>query len=467
MVAQQETNSSRNSTYEALPNLDRSLHSEMEYLRANFKHEGLPQDWRFLSKTGFSVKSQVDMLYESLDSSTSFSHEDLETWLAQTEEDVKGFIIEYLTQKLTFPIYLRSEIVDNRRTIVAPRYGGKRMIDLVLEQERNGVVKKTLEEKLEPFLLNASEGSIAVLTSPDGWSGLKTDMKNGVGEDIVFPDSQTQIYQKMGDDIVGFTIRTDLTLDEHRKVIKTLGGRQPQSDDVCEFVSETCLLDGNDYPGIGISDIVKVMQQSRLQVTERFDAYKGRSWNEVYEDFKNSDNLWRFDDVTGEIFEEFKDFVETYPFTKQELEEATAVTILRIARALGVEKKRTMVQPTTQAGFVSVSEVRGVPILSYGALLAEVEERGGCAGGGSSRKKQGFQALSEAILNTLNPRYITIENSSESEKYSFDQPGPCKVCGEDVNCGPCQICKPCDDNLQREQAKKNVLIEGIETELSL
>lgn len=38
--------------------------------------------------------------------------------------------------------------------------------------------------------------------------------------------------------------------------------------------------------------------------------------------------------------------------------------------------------------------------------------------------------------------------------YKFDQPGPCKKCGEDVSCGPCGICKPCDIKIRREESTK-------------
>jgi len=38
--------------------------------------------------------------------------------------------------------------------------------------------------------------------------------------------------------------------------------------------------------------------------------------------------------------------------------------------------------------------------------------------------------------------------------YKFDQPGPCKQCGADVNCGPCGLCKSCDIAIRREESLK-------------
>lgn len=35
--------------------------------------------------------------------------------------------------------------------------------------------------------------------------------------------------------------------------------------------------------------------------------------------------------------------------------------------------------------------------------------------------------------------------------YKFDQPGPCRKCGEDVSCGPCGICKNCDIQIRNEE----------------
>jgi hypothetical protein len=40
---------------------------------------------------------------------------------------------------------------------------------------------------------------------------------------------------------------------------------------------------------------------------------------------------------------------------------------------------------------------------------------------------------------------------SGEESYSFDQPGPCRVCNADAPCGPCKICEPCDTKLRKEQ----------------
>lgn len=38
--------------------------------------------------------------------------------------------------------------------------------------------------------------------------------------------------------------------------------------------------------------------------------------------------------------------------------------------------------------------------------------------------------------------------------YDFDQLGPCKTCGADINCGPCGICKSCDLKIRREERFK-------------
>lgn len=53
-----------------------------------------------------------------------------------------------------------------------------------------------------------------------------------------------------------------------------------------------------------------------------------------------------------------------------------------------------------------------------------------------------------------------ISNSSYSASefadmdYDFDQPGPCKTCGADINCGPCGICKSCDLKIRRQERFK-------------
>ncbi len=371
----------------------RSLSDEIDYLRANWKQEGLPFDWASLPDTGFQMHRQTALLREELTESFDL-REGLDRWLDKTREDVKGFVLEYLNQGLVFPIFLRKRIVDGQERIVAPLYGDKLLVDTVLEEERGGVVKKTLEETTEPLLLNARDGDIVAQTSPDGFSGLK-DAK---GREIVYPDSQTYIFQVRGDDIVGFTIRTDFKIEEHREMLRRLTGKMiDPNTSAYDLLKEVVHID-RDNSNIGtIENVIGVMRDVRFDHSGgSLNAFKNRMWNEAYRDIKRRDELWRFTETTKKIFDEFRDLVLTENLTEYQIKEALAVTILRMAKFIRGERGPFMqIRENTQR-----SVLKEEPVF-HGALLKEIQEIPGCAGGGGASSISSITPRSSEIVDIL------------------------------------------------------------------
>ena len=383
--------------FEPKPKARTSLRDEMSHLRHNWQREGLPFDWRYLDGIGFHTRTQVDMLYASIDGivDPAVKQIRINEWIRQTEQDIKGFNLEYLAEGLTFPIYYRQEIVDGHRTIVAPLYGNKPMIELTSEKERNGVVKATLVKKIEPYLLYAQDGSIAVMTSPAGWSGLV--MENG--EEITYPDSQTYIWQKKGPEVVGFTIRTDLSLAEHKEFLKRQFGIELAPDaTVTDYVAAVGFLNARDNPGVDIADVVDTMRDTRFDMTGgSLQAYKNRLWQEVYRDLNNRDALWQFDTTTAKFVAEFADFIQSDNWTRREMEEALATTILRIAKHL----RGDIITDKQKEERAYRSEYGGA-LLSYGAVYQDAQELEGCAGGGGAGDNP-FRNVMRDLLRQSNP----------------------------------------------------------------
>lgn len=419
------------------------LSREMDYFRQNWQREGLPHNWAALPGTGFQMRGQLNLLFSELGNVDSLKRrqEKIEGWLGQTEEDIKGFILEYLAEGLVFPIYY--EIKREEGRITAPFYADKDIENLVSSKERNGLVKQSVG-KIKSFLLSDAtpDGAIAVMTSPSGWSGLHDEE----GNVITYPDSQTYIFQKNGTEIVGFTIRTDFSLEEHRELLRRLNFQDllPQNATVSDYVENVVAIYSKN---IDIRDVVDVMRDVRFNLSGgSVFAYKNRLWKEVYQDLKRREELWKIDEHTSRLVEEFRQLVLTQNWSKKDLQEALAVTILRIARLLRGARQKD----TRQEFSRGLHERDFLPFdVSYGKVLSKVQEIPGCAGGGNKKTK---------LVNSLTSRFgetdVFNKEQEDDDEYRFDKDGTCDVCGkssEEVGkLGPCYICAGCDKDLRRK-----------------
>jgi len=422
--------------YQEQETVNPSLQNKIKDIRQNRQEYGLHSNWSDLPGTGFQVQKQIELLYSD-QNTTETKTEKLDRWLTQTREDIKGFAIEYLAEGLVFPIFYKIDYVDGKERVVAPLYGNRKMVDTVSSEERHGVVKKILEEKLEPFFLNAPVGAIAVMTSPSGWSGLKDQEGNA----IEFPDSQTYIFQKRENEIAGFTIRTDFSEEEHKEFIERLSGRElPSGMSVCDFVDNVVFLKRGE-----IEDVVDTMKDTRFDKTGgSLLAYKNRFWKEVYSDLKRREELWTFDEKTKELVSEFEDFVLTYNYSEKELKEALAITVLSVAHVVkgGVLDKKSY--SGMEVHFDRHADYIAIP---YADILKKTQEVGGCAGGGN-----GFQG-SQLFVSSITPRHAFLEqwdfkSQDEYGSLEFDCPhcegknkrSPhklienCQSCGKSVRC---------------------------------
>lgn len=367
----------------------RSLPEEISHFRRNWKNEDLPYNWYEMPGTGFQVKNQMGFLTSELSQTDKWQDRNskVKHWLEETTADIRGFTIEYLAEKLVFPIYYKLEDRDGKSRMVNTLHGGgKLLVDTISAKERHGVVKETIAEKIEPFLTQAADGSVAVMVSPAGWSGF---IDESSGEPIVYPDSQTYIWQKRGNDIVGFTVRTDFTPSEHRRFVQKISGVELSENSPIEhYISNVGLFPSSSH--VEIESVVGMMEEVRVANT----PYKERLWDEVYSDIRKGDQLWHYSERSEDLIAEFRNYALEGELTVDQLQEALAATLLRISKLVITDSE-------TQLITVSESNLRVYPEeffdgnyqdyvirsaikaeMSYGNILKAVQEIPGCAGGG-------------------------------------------------------------------------------------
>lgn len=388
-----------------------SLAHEVKRLKvAGIEKQG---DWYLLPGTGFNVRSQVNQLRSDFREGFEIGRgkdEIVEAWLQKTEEDIKGFKLEYLMQGLVFPIVLDKKIVNGKERIIGSMYGDKPLVDTVSDAERNGSVKRSVE-KIENFLLKAPSGSTAVMTSPSGWSGIPG---------VTYQDSQTYVFRVLEDGRpMGFTLRTDMNIDQNKNLLKNLGLEKKiegksESETVINIVDNPVFNVGENFD---FSDVASIIQ--KIKGTD--SAHKGRRFSEIYEILKNPDNLWMIDDATKLLVEEFKQFTREEffyitPESIKNLEMALGITILRLSRVFRLEK--------TPNNFAT-ENVSYKSSFSYIYELSEVQKIPGCNGGG---KKPFIKSISPRIVNVNNQEWFTCPKCS----YKADGPignSACPGCG--------------------------------------
>lgn len=391
------------------------LEQQVIHFDKNWRQEGLPYDWFNLDEVGFSLKRQMSLL-EGLDSVSKSK------WIQQTRRDILGFGLEYLRQGAVFPFEYEIVRTDKGLDLIDPKYGGRRLLDTVDPAERNGVVAQSLQKMQEHLL---SGGETAVMVSPDGWTGLKTDK----GKDIVYEDTQVYFLKREGDSIVGTTFRTDFSLGEAKEVVRIMTGiTLPDNASSIDVVRTVAL--GSDK-NIKPEDAVFSLKKARGEA--RKEPYKGKSWQNMFDDIKNRDFLYDFDKKIETMIEDFEESVLSDNLPKFDIQKALAATILRISKHSLFEGKHGVSDELSHHSYDR--KYADIGYVTYGDVLDKVKELPGCAGGGSSTK-------------SITDRLTSIKDRG----YDFDHEGTCAVCNSGPKAlGPCEICEDCVVKIEREE----------------
>ncbi|HVA96810.1 MAG TPA: hypothetical protein VND99_04095 [Candidatus Acidoferrales bacterium] len=353
------------------------LDQHIRHFDRNWKVEGLPPDWfRLQSKTGrhigFSMNSQMDLL-------GNVTNSEVATWIPKTVQDLRGFKLEYLTDHIVYPCKYERSSSDPTR-LENRHYGYTDIIDTVSADERGGSVRRSLQE-MKAFFLDddTPDGSIAVMVSPRGETGLRTDD----GKLIQYPDSYFFFMVKEGDTVHNFTLKTDFSIAECRDVIARLTGVTLPVDAPLEQYVRTIakIKPGGHDATPDVTEIVGVLEQVRPEYAFTSEGRNEKiTWRDVYQDIRQRDQLYEFSEKTNMIINEFEAYCLQGNHTKLEYQKALAATILRMSKVFFLEEN----YPEGAVPLVSNqwSTVRP-PLATYGDVLTATTKRPGCSGGGS------------------------------------------------------------------------------------
>lgn len=377
----------RRQVTERRPDERSSLADYIAYFDSNWQKEGLPHDWWNLigkkSEIGFSMRTQMALLKDPNDTKA------VAEWTQETKQDLFGFKLEVLSNHLVYPCKYERSSTDPTR-LESRDYSNKDITETVSDKERNGSVKESMKAMKDYFLSeNTPDGSIAVMASPLGNSGLKTDK----GQNIDYPDSYFFIMQKEGDTVVNYTVKTDFSTEESREVIYQLTGIKLTPAAPLEDYTRTIatINPGQDDRIRSVSDVVRILQTVRPSHAFKDDQKNSPiGWNEVYRDIALGDNLYKFNNKTMEVIKKFEAYCLRGRHTKLDFQKAIAGSILLMsALFIAEEGQNTVTQiPMTQNEWSSVPVDLATQYLpgfigqSYGSVLERVSERPGCAGGG-------------------------------------------------------------------------------------
>lgn len=301
--------------------------------------------WREWDKTGFKLRQQLQKLaidYQTKLSEGKSPQSAISEWTQETSEDVEGFWFEYLCQHLVLPIKIEKKFIDGKWEIVCPRYSNKPLTETVLPEERNGAAKEGIS-KLTEFLTSAPENSMAILISPSGWSGLKTDD----GERITYTETQIYVYKiNLLGKVEAITLRTDCSLAQNIALYRTLFDnnlpvfKSSQTDQsiIEEMVGNPILIDGTES-SLDLEDVIKTLEL----IKDSKYALKERTFAELWEHFQKRHEISRLEEQgdpqadnqrAKAVIGKFQRFMENYEYLPSESIEDIAEELENTLRQL-------------------------------------------------------------------------------------------------------------------------------------
>lgn len=342
----------------------------------NWRQEGLPQDWYRLRGVGFNVEAEMKVLTDRTIP--------LVDRAAQSERNLIGFKVEYLDQNASvYPVEYETRIGADGAYLYDKRYKAS-MISTVSTDERNGTVRESLSD-IENFMLSgAPVGSMAVMTSPEGPTGLRDNN----GQFIRYPDSYWFVFQKKAEGKVsGFGLRTDSTALECREVIRKLTGKElPVDAPLEDYVRQVALINPASEVS-SIRDIMDVLRTSR-SLDRQTLIDKKNLWDKAYSDTEKGEQLYELDIEGRQIIAEYRDLVSNGGLSDFELQKALAATVLRLSKLYLFDQKQTRggerYRVRDSVIYPDRFELQRELGSTYGHTLNEVKKIDGCAGGGES-----------------------------------------------------------------------------------
>ena len=439
--------------------------------------------WEEIKGCEFNIKTSINRLKQLIDvgHKSGYSRKSiLKYWIHEVGEDLKGYTQEYILHTPLSPVEYEGEINDVQNFRLKSHnftltkefkhdfntiFEIRKMID---RDERNGAVYRGWV-KLEEMAVKIAIGSIIILTSPDGKTGLKDTPD--------YPYSRTYILQITGDfweqgkhykKLKGCDLQSDLTLEEHRQLLNYFKPDQILPKSTAEKIAETPVIINAQNNQLTISDVIKVIQQIRVNNGHE-NIYKNRTFAEVYQSL-NKQTLQFLDPKFEDEFYKFSQIVLTEESRVEiEIKQALALLIIQAYKLNQIPQPKAD-RPLDEKFYpdqkIDVTIYRSGNIIdgknnSYipyentlymQAYQQAQENRGSCGGGGNTQEF--IDPVTKAINNALakfNPAIPGIKGYANVDKYGsleFECPHckqkvtrskgkllkDCPKCNKDVSC---------------------------------
>ena len=446
-------------SFQEIPPSELPLTKFVSFLNTHWRELGLSHDWYNLTakkgnQVGFLMERQLDTLTDET--------VPLELRIVRTKQDIIGYCLEYLSSNIVFPVFYKEQEVDGTRRLQETLYQ-KFITDLVDPNEREGAVKESLADG-EKYLLDrkTADGSLVVIVSPPGDTGLITD-KN---EAIIYENAFLFLFQKKdGGSVDACGLCTDMTVDECSELIRRYNGvLLSSSDDGKEYVKQIIKIPAKEQKRMTFHDIADSIREVRTNITGNSDyAHRkkgacGILWGEVHEDLDRleeiEERLFTQNEQIKPLFAQLQETILNLNFyqpdARQKLRELIAATLLRLGEIFLDEEeinssvifdgKRASWQdlqysvPIWQSEDSTLNQRR-----EYGWVLQKMADQPGCAGGGSRESALEGPSIVTYSLESRMPQVGKVLAGTEG---NLSGQKKCAKCGVNaaVECGVCRSC---------------------------
>mgnify|MGYP001604765724 FL=1 len=268
-----------------------------------------------LKKSGFNVLLQIEGLAVS---------QNIDEFLQKAEADLKGFHYEFLAREPILRHTYEIKELNGTKRVTSPKYADVPLDDVTSGAEREGALKSGVDTLVQN-LPEAPVGSLFVLTSPSGWSGLVSPE----GKEYVYPESQTYIYKKTSkSEIEAITLRSDMTLPEHERLLGiTPANDQSIRERVKTVASTVSYIPPSEEATFKetAKTISKIMSTNNVWI----DANQTHTLEDILEAIDSRHNQDELEENTQQAIEDYKDFV------RQNIAEVSNESLKEAAIALG------------------------------------------------------------------------------------------------------------------------------------
>ena len=372
----------------------------------SFSRWWLVDDNRFkLSNLSFRIDNQANLFFSTLEK------EGFDTAFSQLRMDLYGYYLEYIRQEAILPFTLR---FNQRGKLIGDFYGDKPIIEMINQNERDGVVFNAMVD-LEEKIKHLGDNELIFRISPSGWTGLGYN----------YTESQSQIYWREGDKIRGLTIRLNAGLGEIIDFLETLEIISPNFSNSLRKLIE-----------INKREAIKEITSLNLVLNDKLNDFLESLAHHFKTDHRGKDLAdsilrWQTTEFDFHQYDELTNLINWLEWrlrekglqSKEELEMILGFVLMVMA---GQELKKTQPSSASYYNHYFLSESlyldsRYLPSFFYNQVFNYLQSLPGCAGGrifGREEERDifGIFEKNRFRLNPFGVQEIDDKNSSDSLK---------------------------------------------------